>query len=189
MSTPWRRWFPRKLLQWQEPSEFRRIIRLHRERTRSRWNRLQWATLLFALFIGPYLGRWLQGAEPADLPLWAAVLVSAGGAWVMVYVLIPWLDRLPTTVMAWECYLSRAHGTAHPFWRYDQLESCRWVHCLAFSVLTLEMKTARGGRRVFIGVPAGELVARVDAVLRERGVVPQVDETPGLHHFAPASSE
>lgn len=189
MKAPLRRWFPKKLLQWREPLEFRRLVRLSQERTRSKWFRRKYALLFFAMLMGPYLGRWAVSDEPMEFPLWVASLLAVGFAGMTVYVLIPWLERLPSTVTMREPHFARAHGNAHSFWRFTDIHQCFWSHHPNFSVLILEMKTARPGQRVFIGVPAGELVAQVDAVLRERGVVPQVDDTAVRHHFQPASSE
>lgn len=185
----WRNLFPRKLIEWREPKEFRRLVRLSQERTRSRWFRLKWAALIFALLFAPYLGRWLIAEEPRALPPWTALVVAAGAAWFVVYLLLPGLERLPTTVTLWEPYVSRAQGNSHRVWRYAQIVRCSWIHRHDFSVLVVETRPARPGQPDLIGVPAGELVARVDALLRERGVAPQVDETGSLHHFPPTSSE
>lgn len=182
----WRRQFPRKLLQWQEPKEFRRLLRLSQARSRSRWYRLKWSLLLFALISSPYLGRWAVGDEPKDLSPWAVLLAAAVGTWFLVYVLVPGLERLPATVQVFETLVARHHGNAHALWRFTDIAGCSWIQRPDFWVLVLRR---RKGRPVFIGVPPGEVAAKVEAALRERGFTPQVDETGATHHFPGASSE
>jgi hypothetical protein len=47
----------------------------------------------------------------------------------------------------------------------------------------------RKGRDVFIGVPAGDTTAKADALLRERSLAPQVDDTGLAHHLLGASNK
>lgn len=185
MSACWRRVLPRRLLQWQEPAEFRRLLRLSRDRTWSRWYRLKWSVLVFALIASPPLGRWAVGDEPPGRFPWTVLLVSAVGTWLLMYVLVPWLERRPATVQIFETLVARHHGNSHAFWRFKDIEGCSWIHRPDFSVLVLDL---RKGPRVFLGVPAGELIASADALLRERAVVPRVDETADAPQFPGGST-
>ncbi|MBK9138873.1 MAG: hypothetical protein IPM17_08945 [Verrucomicrobia bacterium] len=186
MSAWWRRVLPKKLLAWREPREFRRLLCLSRARTRSKWYRLRWVSLCFALFLLPMLGRWIVGGDAQGWRLVIEALMLFAVAWCLVYGVIPWLERRPCDVSVFETGISRRQGNTARFWRFTEIEQCSWLHRADFSVLMLSL---RSGRAVFLGVPAGETVAKTDALLRERGLVPRVDGAWPADHFPGAANK
>lgn len=186
MSAWWQWVFPKKLLEWREPREFRRLLCLSQARTRSKWYRLRWVTFFFALLFLPMLGRWIIGEDPQGWRLLIGALMLFAVAWFLVCGVIPWLERMPCTVSVFETGISRSQGSTARFWRFTEIDRCSWLHRADFSVLVLGL---RAGREVFLGVPAGETVAKTDALLRERGLVPRVDGARPADHFPGAANK
>ncbi len=185
--SPWRqRVFPKKLMEWCEPPEFRRLLFLSWERTHPRWYRRRLLFLIFALLSVGAFGRWGIAEGDSSGRLAVAALGSFAVAWLLVYVVVPWLGRQPGTVGLFETGISRTAGNATRFWRFTDIAYCAWLPREGFSVLVLR---CRSGREVFIGVPPGETVTRADALLREHGLAPQVDGAWPADHFPGAANK
>lgn len=170
--------FPGKHFTWQEPKEFRQILKASERAVLPWWVKppavASFTTSMFMLL-------WVEtlfNSKIKPLSFTNALLASLIGGVLLGY-FVPWMiSKLPFTVAVYEQSITWTRGYAHGV-RFRDLKSFSWFHAPGFSILRLN---PRKGGQTLIGVPPGMSTGALTAFLLERHV-PQEPSSGGEDLF------
>jgi hypothetical protein len=154
--------FPKKLFQWREPKEFRRLNYACQKRTRRWWSRLVTTLVLAGLFLLKY---YIEHENREKLPFDIAFPVALASGMVVAFG-FPWLALISSS----EVRLFEKHLTRENFrLLYSDVESVCWREMDDFAMLIIKRLDKRSD--VVIGVPHDAPLKKIEQFLASRVAV------------------
>jgi len=166
--------FPKKLFEWREPREFRRIQYAVENASRRWWHLPALAVGNgIALIAVSCLARLVPNRQVPPFHLAVPLALSAGI--FLVYFLAAVYRYAPSTVLIRRHCMVRIRGDRPIQWLFNQFESFCVAAGDGFSILSLNKKN---GRTLLIGVPREVDMQSLSDYLRSVGVPQFVPSEP-----------